>query len=149
MATMNRVDFYILRDNGSQQRFACSLVNKIWQQGDYVYIHTNCREEAGTLDDLLWTFNDISFVPHTLDDPAGTDATPIILGWQDEPPDNCRIMLNLSDHIPAAAEQFDRIVEIVAGDERLKKMARQRYCDYRDQGYELHDHKIKGDYDHT
>lgn len=149
MATTNRVDFYILPDNGNQQRFVCSLVNKIWQQGNYVYVHTNSREEAGMLDDLLWTFNDISFIPHTLDDPAAGDAVPVMLGWRDKAPEHCRIMVNLSEQVPAMAEKFDRIAEIVAGDEHQKKMARQRYRDYRERGYDLHDHKIEGDYDHA
>ena len=146
---MSRVDFYILPENSNQQRFACSLVGKAWQSGNHVYIHTMRKEDAVMLDDLLWTFHDISFIPHVLVEQYEGDETPVYIGWNNKLPDNCQVMINLSETIPEFADRFERIAEIVAGNDEQRKKARDRYRDYRDRGYDLHDHKIEGDYDHT
>jgi DNA polymerase-3 subunit chi len=144
---MSRVDFYILPENSSRDRFACSIASKAWQSGNSVYIHTSSRENAIMLDDLLWVYQDISFVPHTLADPFAPPDAPVIIGWQEPAPANCDVLINLTANIPAIAAGFARIVEIVAGSEEERAVARNRYRGYRDSGHELHNHDIKGDYD--
>lgn len=144
---MSRVDFYILPENSGRDRFACSIANKAWQGGNNVYIHTRSRETAIMLDDLLWMFQDISFIPHALADQPEPPDTPVIIGWQNRVPENFNVLINLTENIPAIAERFARIVEIVAGDESERAAARNRYRSYRDSGHELHNHDIKGDYE--
>ncbi|MGH8120476.1 MAG: DNA polymerase III subunit chi [Gammaproteobacteria bacterium] len=146
---MPRVDFYVLPENSSAERFACTIANKAWQQGHTVYFETASREAAGVMDDLLWTFNDISFLPHVVAEDGGTPAERVVIGWQKRPPENYEVLINLTAEIPAAAEGFARIVEIVAGDQRQRDQARNRYRGYREQGYELHNHMLKSDHDHT
>lgn len=146
---MNRVDFYILPENSNQNRFACNLINKVWQNGNHIYIHTINMEDAVMLDNLLWTFKDISFIPHSLVEKTNGEEMPVLIGWTTELPDDCQVLVNLSENIPDFAKKFERIVEIVAGSEEQRKKARGRYRDYRDQGYELYDHKIEGDYERT
>ena len=46
--------------------------------------------------------------------------------------------------MPEFVPKFERIVEIVGGDENNKQYARQRYRYYKDNAYEIHDHKIDG-----
>ena len=144
---MSRVDFYILPENSGRDRFACSIANKAWQSGNNVYIHTHSKQTAISLDDLLWTFQDISFIPHALADQSETPDTPVIIGWQAQAPDNFNVMINLTADIPAIAGRFARIVEIVAGSEEERAVARNRYRGYRDSGHEIHNHDIKGDYE--
>lgn len=143
--TMSRVDFYVLPENGSAERFACIIANKAWQQGHAVYVHTSTREAAGTMDDLLWTFNDISFLPHVI---TGNDTHPaerVVIGWQQPPAGNYEVLINLSGAIPSTADRFARIVEIVAGDQRQRDGARNRYRTYREQGHELHNHMLESE----
>ena len=144
---MSRVDFYILPEKSSRERFACTITTKALQSGNNIYIHTASREAACSLDDLLWTFHDISFVPHTLSDQSGSTGAPVVIGWQDQVPDNCNVMINLTADIPTTAERFARIVEIVAGSEAEREVARNHYRAYRDGGHEMHDHAVKGEYD--
>ena len=101
------------------------------------------------MDDLLWTFNDISFLPHAITEPGHTPAERVIIGWHDRPPGNDEILVNLTAEIPAAAEKFARIVEIVTGDNRQKDQARKRFKGYREQGFELHNHTLEPGHDHT
>ena len=146
---MSRVDFYVLPENSSAERFACAIANKAWQQGHAVYIQTSSKEAAGTMDDLLWTFNDISFLPHAITESGQIPAERVVIGWHDQPPGNYEVLINLTGEIPSAIEKFSRIVEIVAGDNRQRDQARKRYRSYRERGYELHIHTLESDYDHT
>lgn len=144
---MSRVDFYILQENNNRDRFACSVASKAWQNGNNVYIHTRSREAAVMLDDLLWTYQDISFIPHAISEQNETSDAPVIIGWQNKAPENFNVLINLTTDIPEIAAGFARIVEIVAGSEDERAEARNRYRNYRDSGHEIHNHEIKGDYD--
>ncbi len=70
---MTRVDFHILPVDGKieRERWACRLAAKAWKQGHRVHVHTIDETGMARMDELLWTFRDISFLPHApLGDPA-------------------------------------------------------------------------------
>jgi len=145
---MSRVDFYVLPEADSdRQKFACALAQKAWKTGNRVCIQAADREHAGELDNLLWTFRDISFVPHALMDSQDASTVPVLIGWDDTgAPDNGQagsgVLINLAGRIPSAASKFDRIAEIVSGSAGERQSARDRYREYRSQGYELYNHDI-------
>ena len=144
---MNRVDFYILPPNAVTDRFVCTIANKAWQNGNNIYIRTDDRETAVLLDNLLWTYNDISFLPHALSDGSDHGKNPILIGWNEQFPEQYQVMINLAEDIPATTDKFTRIIEIVAGNNQDRQAARNRYRNYRDRGYELHDHMLEDNYD--
>ena len=124
-------------------RFVCQLVEKAMQGGYDVYIHAASRDEAETLDTLLWTFRDISFLPHAAIDAAeDLEGYPVIIGWAGETPPARRVFINLSGTAPADVAGCERIVEVVPSDPDARRQARARYKDYRDKGLELHSHNI-------
>jgi len=142
-----KVDFYILPENGNQKHFACALIQKAWKQGNNIFVNTRSEAEATALDDLLWTFKDISFLPHCLAANNDTESSPIVIGDNNQMgnqiPDHTTIMLNLTDQMPRDTNKLKRILEIVAGSEGERQQARKRYAKYRDQGHELSNHKIE------
>ena len=144
---MAHVDFYILPENGNQKYFACALIQKAWKQGNNIFVNTRSESEAVAFDDLLWTFKDISFLPHCLAANNNTENSPIVIGEDNQTnsqiPDHTTVMLNLTDQIPRDTNKLKRILEIVAGSESERQQARKRYAEYRDQGHELHNHKIE------
>ena len=77
-----------------------------------------------TLDDLLWMFNDISFVPHVLAHSNDSGDVPVVIGWQTQKSGNFSTLINLAPDIPAGVEQFERVIEIVAGNEDERALAR-------------------------
>ena len=143
---MAQVDFYVLPENGNQEHFACALVQKAWKQENNIFINTRSRSAATALDDLLWTFKDISFLPHCVvtDDNAGN--TPIVIGhslqMDSQIPDHTTVMINLSNQIPPITNKIERILEIVAGNEDERQQSRERYAEYRDQRHKLNSHRI-------
>ncbi len=144
---MTQVDFYILPENGNQMYFACALIQKAWKQGNNIFVNTRSESEAAAFDDLLWTFKDISFLPHCLATNNNTENSPIVIGHDNQAngqiPDHTTIMLNLTDQMPRDTNKLKRILEIVAGSENERQQARKRYAEYRDQGHELNNHKIE------
>ncbi len=146
---MTRVDFYILSDRQPPDRFACQLAGKVRRQNLQIYIHTDSRETANKLDELLWTHKDISFLPHALADTACSDDSPITIGWQGSEPGRQDVLINLSTNVPDFANKFARIIEIVTAQEPLRSQARKRYQQYRDNGFDLHSHKLESNYAYT
>lgn len=139
---MSRVDFYILPDGSGTDRFACSIAAKAWSQGNRVHIHMSSEQMANQMDDLLWTFRDISFIPHKIFERTIQDETPVTIGYGSDYPEQTQVIINLDNEVPAFISNFDRIVEIVGGNENNKQLARQRYKQYRDDNYEIHDHHL-------
>jgi len=137
-----RADFYVLPESVTALRFTCGLVERALKEGNSVYVLASSADEASVLNDLLWTFKDISFVPHRLiDDRENVDA-PVTIGWDQKLPDTRDVLINLSSALPNAVESFSRVMEPVAPDKAARSAARDRYRDYRERGFELHSHDI-------
>jgi DNA polymerase III subunit chi len=145
---MTRVDFYVLEDSaeGARERFACRLVEKAWRLKHSVYLHTASKADAQRLDSLLWTFSDRSFVPHLLEAPeleeALAAATPVRIGTGDAPAFEAELLVNLDDEVPIFFSRFERVAEIVGGEQGARARARERFRFYRDRGYRLGTHQI-------
>ena len=140
---MNRVDFYILQDQNPPEHFACAISNKLVRQGLPVHLLAENREAAVNLDDYLWTYRDISFLPHKLVDDRNPPDTPVTIGWHGSAHPYDGVLINLGMNIPDIAGAFARIIEIVAAYDPPRAQARDRYRQYRDRGYELHNHDIE------
>ena len=140
---MPRADFYIVEEPTVPYRFVCQLTSKIRGEGYEIYIHAASREEAETLDDLLWTFRDISFLPHALvDADEATEQYPVIIGWEGATPLTRQLLINLSGSMVADTDAYERIIEVAPADPEQRQQARLRYKDYRARGLELHSHNI-------
>lgn len=141
---MTRVDFYVSpnqADNATIQ-LACRIVDKAWQQQNQVYVHTANAEQANQLDTMLWTFRDGAFIPHCQANDAIQSQTPIVIGC-DTPPDiKPEVLINLGSEVPGFFSRFERVIEIVAGDEVTRTQARQRFKFYRERGYPLETHEL-------
>jgi len=145
---MTRIDFYVLSHGSEQQRaaFACRLTEKALHLGHGIYLHTASPAATARLDEMLWTFRDGSFLPHlpaaevAETDPNG--CTPVLLGHGEAPDDHADLLINLADEVPLFFSRFDRVAEIVSGENADRDLARDRYRFYRDRGYSLKTHKI-------
>ncbi len=141
---MTQVDFYILSDKASSDRFhlACRLSEKAWKAGHRVCINTESEQDAAHMDKLLWTFKDQSFIPHDPIDKAQPGLTPIVIATKLDKTDEHDILINLASTIPGCFSQFERLLEPVDKDETNRAASRQRYRYYRDCGYTINNHEI-------
>lgn len=141
---MTRVDFYILEDSQGQarQRLACRLAEKAYALEHTIYIHTDDRQQAEQLDQLLWTFRDGSFIPHSLQDDKVTPQAAIVIGHDGGPEDHNQVLINLSQAVPPFFSCFERVAEVITGDEQARQAGRERFRFYRDRGYKINTHNL-------
>lgn len=141
---MPRVDFYILSDTDEDRRqvYLCRVVDKAYRLGHRVWIHAPSQGHASALDERLWTFSQESFVAH---DRAGGDlaaTTPVVIGDGSEAGSDRVLLVNEDAEVPAFAERFERIAEVVNSDEGVRRRGRAHFQYYRDRGFELHYHRV-------
>lgn len=142
---MTRVDFYILAEqaSGDGARTACRIAEKAYRLGQRIFLHTDSAQSAASIDDQLWTYRDGSFIPHAIAGSEAAGKSPVIIGHGIEPdPEHRDLLINLADQVPLFFSRFERVVEIVAGDETTRGQARERFRFYRDRGYPLNTHEL-------
>ena len=140
-----RVDFYLLNRHlpDGRLRVACRLAQKIYKLGHRAYILTRDDREARQLDDLLWTFDQGSFVPHHRDTPDhGGESSPIVIGHDTPGSSGGNVLISLTEDAPACFDHFERIADVVDDLDEDKAKARERFRFYRDRGYDLDTHDI-------
>ncbi len=156
---MQRIDFYILPDAALEPRalFACRLAEKIYKLKQRVYLFADDKQQAETLDKLLWSFQPASFVPHAFDGEESTHSVQI--GWRNEdntvantmvdnnaatePANADTVLINLSDSVPNFFRNFQRIAEIVVQTPEILATTRQAWRFYQQQGCTLERHDLR------
>lgn len=141
---MVRVDFYLLEKQPAAKvyPFAVRLLEKIYKQGQTIFVAMNAMEECQQLNDFLWTHNDISFIPHCLvSDSEVVNSTPIVLGLASELTEQT-LYLNFCHVIPKNLAKLTRIIEIIPDEPAWRTMARQKYVEYKSSGAEIYTHKM-------
>jgi len=141
---MTRVDFYLLdrATEGGKDAAVCKLAHKAFRLGHRVYILTHDHEDAQRLDQLLWTFSAGSFIPHGLGArPADADM-PVLIGREEPPATHEDVLIQLTPQVPDFFSRFQRVAEVVDGNDDEKTRARERFRFYRDRGYELQTHNL-------
>jgi DNA polymerase-3 subunit chi len=142
---MTRIDFYISNNNNddARARLACRVAEKAYQTKHSVYVHVDDKEQAEQLDQLLWTFRDRSFVPHCLSGDPHCGEAAVIIGYGDTPAAGSpEVLINISNEVPGFFSRYERVAEIVGGDENYRQKARERFKFYRERGYPLETHEL-------
>lgn len=136
---MPTVDFYITEATTEQARLnlACKLAAKAYSAKKQVYIHCVDQASAEQCDALLWSFDDISFIPHSLAGTADANHAPITIGWQAPASNDAHILLHLHPDMPTETTHYERIIEIVTADPNCKKTCREHYKAYQAQDFPL------------
>ena len=142
---MTQVDFYLLQDDSAQDRvrFACRLADKAYRLGKRVFIHTESADQTRQLDDLLWTFQQDSFVPHAIYQAEQSNPPPVLLAHDAEPDASSHVLINLAAEVPLFFSRFERVAELINGNADIRQQGRSRYSFYKTRGYPLRTHEIK------
>jgi DNA polymerase-3 subunit chi len=141
-----RVDFYVLKSAAARQRwaFACRLTEKAYLKDLKIVIVNDTLADAQALDELLWTFNERSFVPHKvcLDEQSLDPATPVHLVLESAAIPAADLLVNLAHRFPTQLQRYQRIAEIIDADEERRRQGRERFKAYRDLKFTLETHQI-------
>lgn len=142
---MSQVDFYLLQssDPYEKSQFLCRLLEKIHRQGGHqVYIHCSSKQEAHTLDELLWTFKDTSFIPHNLYGEGPKQAPAIQLGFETDPKSHRDVLINLDSTVPEFQSRFKRILEIHLHTAEYQAVIDDHQAFYQAQSHIIKSHEI-------
>jgi DNA polymerase III subunit chi len=142
----DRVDFYVLNSQSAQRRcgIACRLTAKAFLQDLSIVVWSADAEGAKLYDDMLWTFDDRSFVPHQLsgrDEPLDS-ATPVNVVLELDRVERADLLINLTNRFPTGLERFSRIAEIVDAEPECRRLGRERFKTYRDHKLVLETHQL-------
>lgn len=124
------IDFYLLPYNSIAEcgTLICRLIEKAYHQKHQIYVYTASDKDTKKFDDLLWTFRDISFVPH----PGPVQISHIIPTQEYND-----ILINLTPGPLDFYANFNRILEIIPNNPELKTAGRKKYKYYQAEGCKI------------
>lgn len=135
-----QVDFYVLEgERAKPDTLACRLARKAFERELTVFVRAADNAHAERLDEYLWTFEQLSFLPHKRAAEADAD-TPIQVGTDEA--GACDVLINLAGTPPDDTARFRRIADIVGNDPASRNAGRARFKHYRDHGAEPTTHKL-------
>jgi len=137
---MTQIDFYIHVDNKLQM--LCTLAAKALARKVRLLVLTPDPQTTEQADRMLWMQPAIGFLPHCRSSHRLAGVTPIIVDHVAEPIVHEQVLVNLQTQCPAVFSRFERVIEIVTGDDADREAARERYRFYRDRGYEIRNHDM-------
>ncbi|URJ29387.1 DNA polymerase III subunit chi [Blochmannia endosymbiont of Camponotus modoc] len=142
---MKRSTFYLLSQEFEQknrpnyiEQLACKLISTQWRSGKTILVTCENKHQATKIDEILWTFDQNSFLPHNLF--GGTiHHAPIVIYWSqccydNQPKD---LLINLMPKNMHFFFNFNEIIDFVPIPDILKKWARYRYRSYKRNGFQV------------
>jgi len=141
---MNRIDFYILRDDTEQARwqFVARLADKARRLGHRVLIRVDSQEQASALDDFLWASPEESFLPHRVLDNEQEPEAPVEVAAGDATGAHRDVLINLGAGVPADLARFERLAEVVIQTPEILTRTREHFSFYKSQGYAVNHQKL-------
>ena len=132
---MTRIDFH--SNIPDKITYACRLVRKARAAECKVVLLAADRNQLAALDEALWTFSELDFLPHVTAENKLAGQTPVILSSDTTDLPHHQILINLSSRSPANFARFERMFEIISPDEADVIAGRERYRFYKERGYPL------------
>ena len=75
---MQKIDFHFNVPN--RLRYACLVARTVYKRGLTLAMWSSETKKLTELDELLWRFDDLAFLPHVFADDCHAAETPILLG---------------------------------------------------------------------
>ena len=129
-----RALFYNLQETDETDKIICKIVNHYYKKRMKILIIGDDISNLQRLDELLWTFEQNSFVPHSLN--SDYDNCPVIIALLDNLEEILKktkfnVLFNLTLTKMMIDIDTDLYVEIVTSDERQKTIAREKFSHYK------------------
>jgi len=137
---MTTIDFYTHVTD--RLAIAARVVAKAVAAHGSARVLTPDAATTDALDRLLWTAPATGFLPHCRMDSPLAERTPVWVDHRLEHAGPAAVLVNLCAEPPPFFSRFERLAEIVTIDDAVA--GRDRYRFYRERGYELRDHDMRG-----
>jgi DNA polymerase III subunit chi len=137
---MTRVDFHFNADNRLQH--CCRLIRKIYRAGQKAVVFDDQIASLTALDQALWSFSQLDFIPHVMAGAKEAAQTPVLLACEPVEFPHHDVLVNLSETTPEFFSRFERLIEVVSTDDADRERARGRWRFYKERGYPIHTHDL-------
>jgi DNA polymerase III subunit chi len=124
---------------------ACRIAVQAMQEGHRVMLFTADAATTERVDRMLWSVPSTGFIPHCRGVDELAPVTPVIVDHLADPLVHDEVLVNLNPEWPPFFSRFQRLIEIVGTDEADTLAGRARFRFYRDRGYEIRHHDVRGD----
>lgn len=134
--------FYVLdsSEQTSRERFLTKLLIKTQQQKRRVDVRFAHTQEAERFDQTLWAHPVHVYLPHAVERAL---AAPIQL-FGERIQSSCQdVLINLHPDLYPEFQTYQRTIEVLDQSSELIEKGRQRWREYKEQGFEPTLHKIK------
>jgi len=124
--------------------YACRLLRKATGAGSRVVV-TGDADLLRSLDQMLWTFSPLEFLPHchaASADARTLAASPVVLADSPRATPHHQVLVSLGGDVPEGFERFERLIELVAREDGDRRQARARWKHYADRGYAIKTHDL-------
>ena len=113
----------------------CKIVKKYYEVGNRILISSQNSVIIKNINKLLWTFEQLSFIPHSTNDEYDP-LTSVLLFDTNYINDSIlkndyNVFINLDDKVKTDYHNHEVIVELVTSNEEQKKIAREKYLYYK------------------
>ena len=145
----NQVDFYLITNqiSDAKYKFASRLANKLQRLKQKTLLVATDLESLERLDQIMWSYSDISFVAHeSISQASSHTIIQMALPTQIDDAllqNNYKVVINLTESVLESCADVDRIAEVVEHTETAKSSARQRFRAYRAQDFIINTHNIE------
>jgi DNA polymerase-3 subunit chi len=111
---MAEILFYHL-ESQPLERVIPVLLEKSLERGWNVVVETSSAERAEALDNLLWTYRDDSFLPHSLAGGDADDLQRILITTRPHNPNQAQVRFFIDRAVPQSGEGYVRLVYMFSG----------------------------------
>lgn len=135
---MPRADFYLIAKPRFSERpllLVCELVRKAFAAQQPTLVLTRDFEQAEELDELLWSFDEDTYIPHQLAGDDDDEHTAVLIAPPGVEAAARVLTINLREQCPQ--NHGERVLEVVAADPTEREGSRVRWREYQRRGFEL------------
>ena len=138
---MTEAWFYVSEESGDAalHGLLARLIERALRSPRQLYVHA--RDEAHATEVSHWLWQGHHFLPHGLHGADSADQA-IIIGHGTDPGGHHDILVNLDREIPDHFSRFQRVVELVSGDDASRTLSREKWTFYKHRGYPVARHEL-------
>ena len=113
------------------------LLEKSLSTGARVVVKCPKEERCTRLNETLWSYDALSFLPHGRKEDGNADIQPIYITSEDENLNGADILVLLSGADSESFDGFKRVMYMFEASDKQKQNARKKWKVLKDAGYEL------------
>jgi DNA polymerase-3 subunit chi len=131
----NKAIFYILNAENDTESSICKIIKRYFELNNTILVSSKNKILLESINKLLWTFEQLSFIPHSTDKRYDSNTNIILVetGYKNDSivKKDYNVFINLDDEVKTDYHNHEIIVELVDTNEDKKKIAREKYFYYK------------------